>query len=35
VVDEKYGLIVYAEAVSETSDINQFAEQIDKANQTL
>src|SRR5213593_2655496 len=35
VVDEKYGLIVHAEAVSETSDINQFAEQIDKANQTL
>jgi transposase len=35
VVDEKYGLIVHAEAVSETSDINQFADQIEKANQTL
>lgn len=35
VVDEKHGLIVHAEAVSETSDVNQFAEQIDKANQSL
>lgn len=35
VVDEKHGLIVHAEAVSETSDVNQFAVQIDKANQTL
>lgn len=35
VVDEKYGLIVHAEAVSETSDVNQFADQIEKANQTL
>lgn len=35
VVDEKHGLIVHAEAVSETSDLNQFAEQIEKANQTL
>ena len=29
VVDEKHGLIVHAEAVSESSDINQFAVQID------
>src|SRR5262249_43553246 len=28
VVDDKHGLIVHAAAVSETSDINQFAEQI-------
>lgn len=35
VVDEKHGLIVHAEAVSETSDVNQFAVQIDKANQSL
>jgi len=35
VVDEKHGLIVQAEAVSETSDVNQFAVQIEKANETL
>lgn len=35
VVDDKHGLIVHAEAVSETSDVNQFAVQIDKANETL
>jgi transposase len=35
VVDEKHGLIVHAEAVSETSDVNQFAEQIQRANETL
>jgi transposase len=35
VVDEKHGLIVHAEAVSDTSDVNQFAEQIEKANETL
>lgn len=35
VVDEKHGLIVHAEAVSETSDVNQFADQIEKANETL
>lgn len=35
VVDEKQGLIVHAEAVSETSDVNQFAEQIEKANERL
>jgi hypothetical protein len=35
VVDEKQGLIVHAEAVSESSDVNQFAEQIQRANETL
>jgi transposase len=35
VVDDEHGLIVHAEAVNETSDVNQFALQIDKANQTL
>ena len=35
VVDEQHGLIVHAEAVSETTDVNQFAEQIEKAHQTL
>src|SRR5262245_64663262 len=33
VVDDKHGLIVHAEAVSETSDVNQFAEQIQKAQE--
>jgi len=35
VVDEKHGLIVHAEAVSETSDVHQFAQQIDQANDVL
>ena len=35
VVDDQHGLIVHAEAVSETSDVNQFAAQIDKGNQSL
>jgi len=35
VVDEKHGLIVHAEAVSETSDVNQFATQIQQANEVL
>lgn len=35
VVDDKHGLIVHAEAVSETSDVNQFAEQIEKAQAVL
>ncbi len=35
VVDDKHGLIVHAEAVSETSDVNQFAQQIDQANGVL
>jgi transposase len=35
VVDDQHGLIVHAEAVSQTSDVNQLAEQIQQANQTL
>lgn len=35
VVDDKHGLIVHAEAVNESSDINQFAEQIERANEVL
>lgn len=35
VVDDKHGLIVHAEAVSDTSDVNQFAIQIEKANEVL
>jgi len=35
VVDDQYGLIVHAEAVCETSDVNQFAEQIDQASDVL
>jgi len=35
VVDDQHGLIVHAEAVSATSDINQFANQIDQANEVL
>lgn len=35
VVDERHGLIIHAEAVSATSDVNQFAMQIDQANQML
>ncbi len=35
VVDEKYGLIVNTDVVSEGNDRNQFAEQIDQANDTL
>src|SRR3974390_3393292 len=35
VVDDKQGLIVHAEAVRETSDVNQFARQIDQANEVL
>jgi rhamnose utilization protein RhaD (predicted bifunctional aldolase and dehydrogenase) len=35
VVDEKHGLIVHADAVSETSDANQFAHQIEQANEVL
>jgi transposase len=33
VVDDKHGLIVHAEAVNDTSDVNQFARQIEQANQ--
>jgi transposase len=35
VVDDRHGLIVHAEAVSETSDVNQLAEQIEQANEAL
>ena len=35
VVDDKHGLIVHAEAVRETSDVNQFAQQIDQAQGVL
>ena len=35
VVDDKHGLIVHADAVSETSDVNQFAHQIGQANEVL
>jgi len=33
VVDDEHGLIVHAEAVNDTSDVNQFARQIDQANE--
>lgn len=32
VVDDTHGLIVHAEAVSDTSDVNQFSRQIEQAN---
>ena len=35
VVDDQHGLIVHVEAVSDTSDVNQFARQIDGAKQEL
>ena len=35
VVDEKHGLIVNTDVVSESNDRNQFAEQINQANETL
>jgi len=35
VVDDEHGLIVHAEAVSESSDVNQFARQIEQANEVL
>lgn len=35
VVDAKHGLIVQADAVSDATDVYQFAQQIDQANQTL
>jgi transposase len=35
VVDDKHGLIVHAEALSESSDVNQFARQIEQANEVL
>lgn len=35
VVDEKNGLIVNTDAVDDTNDIHQFAEQVDKANKVF
>ena len=35
VVDEKHGLIVNSDVVSENNDLNQFAKQINQANQIL
>jgi len=35
VVDEQHGLIVHAEATNATSDVNQFACQIERANEVL
>jgi len=35
VVDEKHGLIVNTDVVSENNDVNQFANQIEQANETL
>jgi transposase len=35
VVDERHGLIIHAEAVNATSDVNQFARQIEEANDLL
>ncbi|HEY0723875.1 MAG TPA: IS1182 family transposase [Pyrinomonadaceae bacterium] len=35
VVDDQHGLIVHVQAISETSDVNQFAKQIDQANKLL
>jgi len=35
VTDDKHGLIVHADAVSDTSDVNQFACQINQANEVL
>lgn len=35
VVDDEHGLIVHAEAVSDSSDVNQFARQIEQADEVL
>ena len=35
VVDEKHGLIVSSDVVAENNDLHQFAEQVNKANETL
>jgi hypothetical protein len=35
VVDKKHGLIVHSDVVNESNDVNQFAHQIEQANQTL
>lgn len=34
-VDEKHGLIAHTDCVSETTDVNQFANQVDQANEVL
>lgn len=34
-VDEKHGLIISSEVVSENNDLNQFANQVNRANETL
>ena len=34
-VDEKHGLIISSEVVSENNDLNQFANQVNQANETL
>ena len=35
VVDDEHGLIVHAEAITDTNDVLQFARQIDQANATV
>lgn len=35
VVDDQHGLLVHVEAVNDTSDVNQFARQVDQATQEL
>jgi transposase len=35
VVDDQHGLIVHAEAVSDSSDVNQFSRQIEQAHEVL
>lgn len=35
VVDDEHGLIIHSEAVSDTNDLQQFARQIDQANELL
>lgn len=35
VVDEKHGLIVHSDVVNESNDFNQFARQVEQANQNL
>ena len=35
VIDDKHGLMVHVEAINDSSDVNQFARQIEAANQEL
>jgi len=35
VVDEKHGLIVHSDVVNDNNDLDQFADQIEQANETL